>query len=127
MNLEHVAINVPDPVAMAQWWGKHLGMRTILSSDQPPHMHFIYDDSGSMLELYCNTAAPMPDYANIHTANLHIAFSSQAIEADRARVLAAGATAVGEISTTPAGDKLCFLRDPWHVPFQFVQRSKPLV
>ena len=49
------------------------------------------------------------------------------IHADRARLIAAGATPVGEVTTTPAGDQLAFLRDPWNLPFQFVQRKKPLI
>ncbi len=127
MKLEHVAINVPDPAAMARWWGEHLGMRTVLASQDSPYIHFIADEAGSMLELYNNPAAPMPDYASMNPFNLHIAFSSADIEADRQRLIAAGATPVGEITTTPAGDKLAFLRDPWQVPFQFVQRKKPLL
>ena len=127
MKLEHVAINVPDPAGQAEWFVQHLGMRIVMASTASPFMHFVADDVGTMIELYNNTSAPMPDYANINPFNLHFAFLSTAIEQDRARVLAAGATPVGEITTNAVGDKLCFLRTPWHVPFQFVQRAKPLV
>ncbi len=127
MKLEHVAINVPEPRALAEWFVTHLGMRIVVSQENPPYMHFVADENGSMLELYANPAAAMPDYANMHPLNLHIAFSSDEIEADHARLLAAGAVAVGEISTTPAGDKLAFLRTPWQVPIQLVQRRNPLV
>jgi hypothetical protein len=58
---------------------------------------------------------------------LHFAFASDNIEADRDRMVAAGATLVGEITTNAVGDKLLFLRTPWSVPFQFVQRQKPLI
>ena len=127
MNLEHVAINVQEPAQMAAWFVEHLGMRIVVASTVAPYMHFLADEKGSMLEIYNNTAAPMPDYPSMNAFNLHIAFSSSNIEADRERLLAAGATLVNEITTTPAGDKLLFLRDPWGVPFQFVQRAKPLV
>jgi glyoxylase I family protein len=127
MKLEHVAINVPDPAAQAEWFVQHLGMRMVVAGTTPPYMHFVVDEAGSMLELYNNSAAPMPDYANMNPFNLHIAFASDNIEADRERLLAAGATAAGEITTSAAGDKLCFLRTPWYVPFQFVQRQKPLI
>ncbi len=46
---------------------------------------------------------------------------------NRARMIAAGATTVTEITVTARGDKLLFLRDPWSIPFQFVQRSSPLL
>lgn len=127
MKLEHVAINVPEPAKMAAWWSENLGMRIVMSSDASPFMHFIADEAGSMMELYNNPAAPMPDYESTNPFNLHIAFSSSDIDADLQRLEAAGATRVTDVTTTPAGDKLVFLRDPWHVPFQFVQRQKPLV
>ena len=127
MKLEHVAINVPDAQAFVKFFADNLGMRVVLSNDTSPFMHFIADEAGSMLEIYSNPAVPMPDYPNIHPTNLHLAFSSSDIEADRARLLGAGATPVGEITVTPAGDKLAFFRDPQSVPFQLVQRQKPLI
>ncbi len=127
MKIEHFAINVPEPTAMAEWYATHLGMRIIMASKEAPYMHFIADDVGSMIELYNNPAAPMPDYANMNPFNFHTAFSSSHIEADRERLVAAGATTVTDITVTPRGDKLLFLRDPWSVPFQFVQRSSPLL
>lgn len=127
MKMEHVAINVPAPAEMAAWYTAHLGMRIVMASNDAPYMHFIADDVGSMMELYNNPAAPMPDYANMSPFNFHMAFSSSNIEADRARMIAAGATTITEITTTARGDKLLFLRDPWQIPFQFVQRSSPLL
>ncbi len=126
MKLEHVAINVPEPAAMAKWYAENLGMRIVVASTESPYMHFIADDVGAMMELYNNPAAPMPDYPNMSPFNFHMAFSSGDIEAERERLVAAGATA-GEITSTARGDKLLFLRDPWQIPFQFVQRSSPLI
>jgi hypothetical protein len=34
---------------------------------------------------------------------------------------------VDEIVTTPAGDQLVFLRDPWGVTVQLAKRGTPLV
>jgi catechol 2,3-dioxygenase-like lactoylglutathione lyase family enzyme len=127
MKLEHVAINVPDPAGQAQWFVDHLGMRIVVAGTTPPYMHFVADEAGAMLELYNNTTAPMPDYAQMNPFNLHFAFSSSDIEADCQRMVAAGASMVGAITTNAAGDKLAFLRTPWQVPFQFVQRQKPLI
>lgn len=128
MKLEHVALNVEDPKAMAEWWGKNLGTRVVLANEESPYIHFVVDSAGvSMLELYNNPAEPVPDYASLSSVNLHIAFSSSDIDADRSKLISGGATAEGEISETPAGDKLAFLRDPWNTPFQLVQRLKPLL
>jgi glyoxylase I family protein len=127
VKLEHVAINVPDAQALVKFFVDNLGMRVVLSNNTSPFMHFIADEAGSMVEIYSNPAVTIPDYTAIHPTNLHLAFSSSNIEADTARLIAAGAEIVGEITTTPAGDKLAFFRGPDAVPFQLVQRQKPLI
>lgn len=127
MELEHIAINVEDAVAAAQWYVENLGMRIVRSSDEAPHMHFLADEKGSMIEIYSNTSVDLPDYANMASANLHLAFFVEDMEATRDRLLAAGATDAGEINTTPAGDQLLFLRDPWNVPLQLVTRQEPMI
>lgn len=127
MNLEHVAINVPDVRAQVQWWKEHLGLRIVSASDVPPYMNFIADAKGSMLELYSQEDVIPFEYAEVNSFNLHFAFSVDDMEGERERLLQAGATPVNEIATTPAGDKLCFLHDPWKVTIQLVQRKTPLV
>ncbi len=126
MKLEHFALNVPDARALANFCVATLGMRIVFSIDVSPFTHFITDDAGAMIEFYSNPAVPIPDYTAVHPTNLHIAFASSDIEGDRAKLLAGGAAAFGEINTTPAGDKLAFVRSPDGVPFQLVQRKKPL-
>jgi glyoxylase I family protein len=127
MKLEHAAINVEDVKAAAQWWVEHLGMKIIRAGETPPYMTFIGDGQGSMLELYSNKDVPLPDYASMHPGNLHFAFYVEgSIEEKRDQLVAAGATLIGDITTTPAGDKLLFLRDPWNVPLQLVKRQVPM-
>jgi catechol 2,3-dioxygenase-like lactoylglutathione lyase family enzyme len=127
MKIEHVALNIPDPVKAGQWYAEHLGMRIVRSSNEPPYIHFIADSEGeSVLEFYCNPAAKVPDYASMDPLILHIAFVVDDIAATRAKLVTAGATAVSE-TTAPNGDQLAMLRDPWGVPVQLVKRVKPLV
>jgi glyoxylase I family protein len=126
MKLEHVALNVPNARALVDFFVANLGMKILVENSTSPFVHFISDDAGSMLEIYSNPAAPIPDYKNVHQTNLHIAFASSDIEGDRAKLLAAGAETLGEITATAAGDKLAFFRGPDGVPFQLVQRMKPL-
>lgn len=127
MKLEHAAINIPDPAEFSQWLVANLGMRIVVANTTSPFAHFLVDDSDSMIELYNNPAAPMPDYNSIDPFNLHFAFSSSNIEADTERLQAAGAKLHAPISTTAAGDRLVFLRAPNGVPVQFVQRKKPML
>jgi glyoxylase I family protein len=124
MKFEHAALNVPDPSAMAAWWIEHCGMRNVRTEDKPPY--FLADASGrTILELYHNEAAPVPDYATQHHLTLHIAFAVQDADATRDRLIAASATLVSD-ATHADGTRLVMLRDPWGVALQLVQREAPL-
>ena len=127
LNLEHIACNVADPVAMAAWYVQHLGMRVARHSPEPPHIHFLADAAGrAVIEIYRNDADPIPDYAAMNPLRLHIAFAAPDPDAARAALVAAGATFVDE-RTLPDGSRLLMLRDPWGVPLQLCKRSTPLL
>ena len=79
----------------------------------------------SMLEIYRNPAAEVPDYRTRNPLELHIAFIADDVVAERQRLMDAGASPEGEVTTTPSGDRLAMLRDPWGVPIQLCQRAKP--
>ena len=128
IRLEHVALNVPDPIAMAQWYCENLGMKVQREGPAPVNMRFISDAGGNMmLELYNNPEGKVPDYKLMDPLSLHIAFHVDDVPAVRRRLLAAGATAHNEVETTPAGDIITILRDPWGVPIQFLTRTKPML
>lgn len=127
MNIEHIALNVADPVALADWYTRHLGMRVVRAVEGPPHTRFLADASGRVvLEVY-RQKAPVPEYAKFDPMVLHIALVAPDIARERDRLLAAGATGAGEVSQTPGGDELLFLRDPWGITLQLVKRAKPLL
>lgn len=127
MILEHIAFNLSDPAAAAAWYGQHLGLRTVVADDGPLHVHFLADDRGSMVEFYSNPGGAVLDYAAMNPFSLHLAFSVEDIAQEQERLLAAGATSAGAVTTTPAGDLLLFLRDPWGTPLQLVRRRTPLL
>jgi glyoxylase I family protein len=127
MKLEHVALQVADPVAMARWYVEHLGMRVVREGEAPGHARFLADAVGaSVLETYAG-ALPVPDYAAMDPALLHVAFATADVEVTRERLIAAGAVPVGEVVATPAGDRFAMLRDPWGLALQLAQRARPLV
>ena len=128
IRLEHVALNVADPVGMAKWYCENLGMKIRREGPPPANMRFISDSGGNMmLELYNNPQGKVPDYKLMDPLSLHIAFHVDDVPAVRRRLLAAGATAHNEVETTPAGDVLTILRDPWGVPIQLLTRAKPML
>ena len=128
IRLEHVAINVEDPVGMAKWYGKNLGMKVVRKGPPPANMHFISDAGGNMmLEIYHNPPDAVPDYTSMDPLLLHISFMVDDVKSIREKLITAGATPVGGVTITPSGDKLAMLRDPWGVAIQFVKRAKPML
>ncbi len=127
LNLEHIALNVPDPAAMAAWYVQNLGMRIVRQSDVPPFIHFIADAAGrSVIEIYSNTADPCPDYASMHPLRLHVAFATSDPDGSRDALVAAGASFVDEMARDD-GSRLLMLRDPWGLALQLCKRPQPLL
>ena len=106
MKIEHTAFQVEDPVAAADWYVAHLGLRVKRAQAASPFGHFLADDGDTvMLEFYNNPKAGVPDYRAIDPLVLHIAFWTDDVPGTRARLLQAGATAEGDAveTTTLAG------------------------
>ena len=128
VRLEHVAINVEDPAAMAKWYCENLGMKIVRKGPSPANMRFISDVGGNMmLELYNNPPDAVPDYPSMDPLSLHIAFMVDDVKAICDKLVAAGATVAGDVNITPAGDEIAMLRDPWGVPIQFLKRAEPML
>lgn len=128
MKLEHVALQVPDPPAMGRWYVEHLGLTGKDRGEKPPFGHFLADDGGTvMLELYAFPEVRTPHYPSQDPRELHLAFTSADIAADVQRLVAAGAKHVSGPETTPKGDEIAMLRDPWGIPVQLVKRAKPML
>ena len=127
MKLEHIAMNIPDPINAAAWYEKNLGMNVIRKVDSPGNIHFIADENGrTVLEFYNDAKADSVDYWSMNPFTLHLAFLAEDVEAKAQELIAAGAKPEGDMNVTPAGDKLLFVRDPWGVTLQLVQRKVAL-
>ncbi len=127
MKIEHIALNVPDPAAIAEWYVANLGMQVVRQSGAPTYTTFLADGDGdTVLELYRFEGAPLPDYAAQDPMVLHVAFAATGAVEQAKRLAGAGAQLVGEPRTTDGGDTLIFLRDPWGIALQLVERSAPL-
>ncbi|MBI5835253.1 MAG: VOC family protein [Armatimonadetes bacterium] len=128
MRIEHVGYQVADPQAVAEWYTKHLGFQVRRAQPEPPYTTFLADASGQvMVEFYCNPTAPLPDYREQNPLVLHIAFSVEDVEAERDRLLAAGAEVQEAARTIPSGDVICMMRDPFGFAIQLVKRAQPMV
>jgi catechol 2,3-dioxygenase-like lactoylglutathione lyase family enzyme len=128
VKIEHAAYQVEDPAAVARWYVEHLGMTLKRSQAERPWGQFLADSADAvMLEFYNHPKATVPAYRDIDPLVLHVAFAADDLAAVRARLLQAGATAVGDINTNPLGDQLAMLRDPWGFAIQLVHRSEPMI
>ena len=128
MKLEHLALQVPDPAAMADWYVKHLGFSVARAGGPPAHARFLLERGGAvMLEVYCNPNAQLPDYFAQDPLLLHLAFATDDPAQNSARLKDAGARLVDDVSRNPAGDELVMLRDPWGIALQLVKRAEAML
>ncbi len=128
MRIEHIAINVEDPVAMAKWYCRNLGMKIIREGPPPVNARFISDTEGNvLLEIYNNPPDDVPDYASMNPLIFHIAFMVDDVRGICLKLVSAGAMIVSDVLTTPEGDEYAILRDPWGISIQFVKRAEQML
>jgi len=128
MKLEHTAYQVADPPALARWYVEHLGLTIKRSQEASPFGYFLADEGDAvMLEFYRQPHLPVPDYPSVDPLILHLAFWTDDVPGTRARLLTAGATAVGDVIMNDQGDEVAMLRDPWGLPLQLVRRERAML
>ena len=126
--LEHLAFNVKDPQAIAQWYVDHLGMKIYRSGPPPGSTRFVGDAAGNlMFELYNNPGAPPLGYPTFSHMSMHVAFMVDDVKTIRDSLVAAGAKVVEDIATIPSGDQVLMMRDPFGLAIQFVMRIHPML
>ena len=127
MTFEHFALNVKEPVKMAQWYVDNCRMRIVRSMENPPFTRFLADESGQVvMELYSNDKARYPDHKNAHPLEFHFALKVDNAETLKQKLMAAGATLEEELNFDD-GSHLVMLRDPFGIPLQLCKRGKPMV
>lgn len=126
MRIEHIAFNVSDPVAMANWYCVHLQLRVVRHIPHPTQTHFLADSGSTILEIYCNPADQVPDYKLMDPLLLHLAFASSDPTMDSRKLVSAGAIFVSETHLAD-GSYLIMMRDPWGLALQLCKRSTPLL
>ena len=112
---------------MSEWYSRHLGLKLVKQVNESPFTTFMADSSGRvMIEFYNNPPNNVPDYSSMHPLLLHLAFVSDNPDADRDRLINAGATLVSE-DRLEDGSHLLMLRDPWGFSIQFCKRGVPML
>jgi glyoxylase I family protein len=127
MIFEHFALNVSNPVEMADWYVDNLEMKIVRSVDKSPFARFLADKTGRVvLELYSNNAAKIPEYKSAHPLEFHFAFMVEDAVSLKDKLLNAGATFEEELKLDD-GSHLVMLRDPFGVPLQLCKRGIPMM
>ncbi len=123
---EHIAFNVADMDAVADWYCDNLGLTRVRYD--PGKKAFLGDHTGTVvLELYTNSDEPMIPSRKPGVFEVHLAFVVPDADAAIESLTAAGAELLDRSGPDYAGDVLCFLRDPFGLPLQVITRKVPLV
>jgi len=123
LKIEHFAINVKDPLAMAAWYVANMAMTIVRKSDGASLTHFLGDSSGQvMVEIYNNPPDQVPDYASMNPLLLHLAFVCESPEQKRIELEMVGATFAEEVHIKD-GSHLVMMRDPWGLAIQLCKRG----
>lgn len=127
MKIEHFALNVADPVAMAEWYVANLGMTIARKLDGGPKTHFLADISGQvMIEIYNNPPDEVPPYAEMNPLLVHLAFVCENPSEKRAELEKVGASFAEEVHIKD-GSHLVMMRDPWGLAIQLCKRGVPML
>lgn len=86
-------------------------------------MIFLADSTGRVVcELYHRPEFLITPFDQQHPLTFHFAFETANAEADKQRLLKAGASFVEDVKTED-GSHMAMLRDPWGLPVQLCQRT----
>lgn len=125
---EHIGLNVPNPTVMVAWYVTHLNMTVVRHFPTPANTHFVMTGGNRLLlEFYRNGRAPILDFASLGPLSFHLAFMTTDMPTHIEELTAAGAVVTDDVTTTPDGDQILMMRDPWGLAIQFVQRADPML
>lgn len=128
MKIEHIAYQVEDATAAADWYRNHLGFKTKRGIEKPFPVYFLADEADDvMIEIYSNPAVKTPEYRAMDPLILHLAFVCETVPETAERLIAAGAELVSGPDHLPTGDTLAMLRDPWGLAIQLCHRASPMI
>jgi glyoxylase I family protein len=127
MVFEHFALNVKNPIDFVEWYISNCEMKIAKSIKVAPFTHFLSDSSGrTVVEVYSNPSAEIPNYNLMHPLEFHFAFTVENVDKIKEELISAGAKLVEDIKLAD-GSHLVMLRDPFGIPLQICKRAKPLI
>jgi catechol 2,3-dioxygenase-like lactoylglutathione lyase family enzyme len=124
--IEHIGFVVKDSEAMARWYQEALGFNVLNSFEtENGHVAFIQcRQTGLIFELITDRKLACIEEVLSHPLQLHIAFKSSNIEADKNRLLELGAEFVTDCATGDPEASVLIVKDPWGNFIQLAQRKE---
>ena len=123
--IEHIGLVVKDSRAMARWYEAALCFVILKSADTTNgHVAFIKcSRTGLIFELITDRNLLPIEGTLTHPLQLHIAFKSTDIAADRDRLTSLGAVFVMDCPTVDPDARVLIIKDPWGNFIQLSQRK----
>ena len=125
-SINHVHIRAADPHASAAWYTEHFGAKVLGAREVMPGTITVSMDAGGPVRLNISSKPEgTPDteaVAGLNRLGLeHFGFDVEDIEADMARLEAAGVRVVLPITEVAGGTRLSYIEGPDNVLIELVQ------
>ena len=125
--INHVHIRAADPHASAAWYEQHFGAKILSAREVMPGTITISMDAGGPVRLNISSKPQdTPDHkatAELNRLGLeHFGFDVDDIDADMAKLQAAGVRVVLPITEVIGGGRLSYIEGPDNVLIELVQR-----
>lgn len=125
--INHVHIRSADPQASAAWYEEYFGAKALSAREVMPGTITISMDAGGPVRLNISSkpegTPDEPAVAELNRLGLeHFGFVVDDIDADMARMAAAGIRVVLPITEVPGGGRLSYIEGPDNVLIELVQR-----
>ena len=128
-SINHVHIRAADPHASAAWYTEHFGAKVLGAREVMPGTITVSMDAGGPVRLNISSKPEgTPDHTAVAELNRlgleHFGFDVEDIEADMARLEAAGVRVVLPITEVPGGTLLSYIEGPDNVLIELVQPAR---
>ena len=125
--INHVHIRSADPHASAAWYEEYFGAKVLSAREVMPGTITVSMDAGGPVRLNISSkpegTPDEPAVADLNRLGLeHFGFVVDDIDADMARMDAAGIRVVLPITEVPGGGRLSYIEGPDNVLIELVQR-----
>ncbi len=128
MDIEHIGMCVSNPIQMGNWYKENLGFRALkVAGNDSEGVVFLVDSANkTVLEIGRLSDEPIMDFDSIAPIQFHIAVECKNPIEEGKRLVAQGAHYVGECPRNSYPGEKVFVRDPWGMGIQLVNRIEKL-